>query len=370
MTLLIDASPLQSEHRLRGVGAYVRSLVGAIERLDVRPQYLASTQGDLPDLPPERVTRVYRPHRPAQVYWMYNEVALRAGLARVRPAVFLAPDFNGLVKNPFGLTVSVLHDLTHLKLARTEPARGLSERLDVLRWQVYQAKLQRADRILAISESARNDAVTLLGIDPDRVHVVHHGVDHELFRDVRGTGPYADSPPYLVHLGGRNDNKNQARLLEAFAEVARTEPDLQLYFAGPWSAGDHAWLEREVTRLHLTGRVRHLGYVPHGDLPGLFGNAAAFVFPSLEEGFGLPVLEAMASGAAVITSDRSSLPEVAGDAALLVDPLDPGAIRDAVLAVLHGEGVADGLRARGVARAQGFTWAATARRTMSVLGLA
>ena len=374
MTLLIDASALQSEHRLRGVGAYLRALLDAFEELALRPRYLTSTLGEPTGLPPERTTQVYRPHRPAQMYWMYNELAMRTVLSRVRPEVFFAPDFNGLVHNPYGRTVSVLHDLTHLKLGEPSGperhrARGLSEGLDRLRWRAYEHKLRRVDRIVAVSESSRQDAVRLLGIDPERVHVVHHGVDHTRFSAGQGRGPFAGGPPYFVHLGGRNENKNQARLLAAFAQIADEQPELQLYFAGPWAPIDHDWLRAETTRLGLQGRVKHIGYVPDADLSSLYGNSLGFVFPSLEEGFGLPVLEAMASGAAVITSDRSSLPEVAGDAALLVDPTDPEAIAAAMTVLLGDSRRADGLRAAGLARAAQFTWQETARQTLKVIGL-
>ncbi len=378
MTLLIDASALQSEHRLRGVGAYLRALLNAFEELALRPRYLTSTLGEPTGLPPERTTRVYRPHRPAQMYWMYNELAMRSVLSRVRPDVFFAPDFNGLVHNPYGRTVSVLHDLTHLKLG--DPAgperrrarglsEGLSEGLDRLRWRAYEHKLRHVDRIVAVSESSRQDAVRLLDIDPARVHVVHHGVDHARFSAGRGRGPFAGGPPYFVHLGGRNENKNQARLLAAFAQLADGQPELQLFFAGPWAQVDHDWLRTETATLGLQDRVRHIGYVPDADLSSLYGNSVGFVFPSLEEGFGLPVLEAMASGAAVITSDRSSLPEVAGTAALLVDPTDPQAIAAAMTVLLSDSGRADGLRAAGLARAAQFTWQETARQTLQVLGL-
>ena len=373
-SILIDATPLQSEHRLRGVGAYLRYLIEAIERSgEAQPHYLVSTVGRaLVDglLPAERTHAVFRPHRPAQVYWMYNELALRWGLARTRPSVFLAPDFNGLVRMPGTKTVAVLHDLTEAKLSatRSESTHSPSVLLSDLRWRAYYAKLRRADAIIAISQSAKDDAIRLLRIPPARIHVVHHGVDHERFRPSVGEGTYADHPPYFVHIGGRNENKNQARLLEAFARVASERPDVHLYFAGPWSEADHDWLEHERTRLGLDARVHHLGYVPDNDLPSLYGNAVAFVFPSLEEGFGLPVLEAMACGAPVITSNRSSLPEVAGQAGLLVDPLDVGAIAHALMTLCDkGGGAASSYRARGIAWSGAFRWETTAAATLAVV---
>jgi glycosyltransferase involved in cell wall biosynthesis len=373
--ILIDATPLQSEHRLRGVGAYLRNLIRTIEHEgEARPWYVASTVGrelvrDL--LPPERTVFVPRPHAPAQVYWAYNELALRAALRRARPAAFLATDFNGLVRNPYGTTVAVLHDLTALKLLRASEAprpTDLSTRLSDLRWRVYERKLRRADRIIAISHSAKRDAVALLGIPEERIAVVHLAVDHERFKPSRGVGPFAGSPPYLLHLGARNENKNQARIVEAFARIAPEHPKLELWFAGPWREGDLAWLAHENERWGLGGRAKHIGYVPDDDLPSLYGNAAVFVFPSLEEGFGLPVLEAMACGAPVITSDRSALVEVAADAALLVDPLQIAVLTEAMCNMLGRRNHRDELEVRGFAHAQRLTWSRTTRGTLATLG--
>jgi len=373
--LLVDATPLQSEHRLRGVGAYLRELIGAFEahgESGVKPHYLVTWQGleHVAGLPRVRTVRLLRPHTPAQVYWLYNEVALRTALFRLRPRVFFAPDFNGLVHNPFGGTVAVLHDLTALKLARGRGS-GLSERLSELRWRRYYAKLCRTRTIIAISGGVKDDAVTLLGIPPARVTVVHHGVDHRHYHPSVGAGPFAEHPPYFVAIGARNDNKNQGRLLRAFARVCR-EPcvhhsGVKLLFAGPWGGEDLAWLERERRQLGLGASVQHIGYVPYAHLPSLYGNALAFVFPSLEEGFGLPVLEAMASGAPVITSERPSLREVAGDAALLVDPLDEGEIARALHAALERPELRTRLREAGYRRAQAFTWAKTAEATLAIL---
>jgi glycosyltransferase involved in cell wall biosynthesis len=371
--LLIDATPLQSEHRLRGVGAYLRQLIGAIEKLDdPKPHYLISTVGrghSDGTLPSERCHSVFRPHRPGQVYWTYNEVALRAALFKLRPAVFFAPDFNGLVQNPYGHSVPVLHDLTELKLSLTQtPApKNLSLYLSDLRWRVYYQKLKRVPSIIAISHSAKQDACNLLGIPPERVHVIHHGVNHAVFRPGSGEGPYAMHPPYLLNIGARHTNKNQDRLLTAFASVAAEYPDVHLYFAGPWHAPDHNWLTQAAQQHGLDKRVRHIGYVPDAELPGLYGNALAFVFPSLEEGFGLPVLEAMACGTPVITSDCSSLPEVAGDAALLVDPRQVSAIAGALRHLLRDPTLQTELRTLGLSHAKQFTWERTAEETLSVL---
>lgn len=357
--ILVDATALQSEHRTRGVGAYVRELVTHTESAGRRlPWYVASTVGPLPDaLPKNRTVPVLRPHRPAQMYWLYNELALRTVLARLRPRVFLAPDFNGLVRNPFGATVAVLHDLAQLKLSADggEPSTSLGERLSDLRWRVYHRKLATADLVIARSESVKRDAVELLHLDPARIVPIAQGLDVSLFTDHRHRGRFAGALQYFVHVGAFNANKNQARLLSAFARA-----DLggaQLLFAGPWGSDGLRWLSATARKLGVDDRVRHLGYVPDGDLPSLYGNAVAVVFPSLEEGYGLPVLEGMASGAPVITSDRSSMPEVAGSAALLVDPQDVDQIASAMTLVLRDEHLRGRLSALGLARAAQFSWA-------------
>lgn len=370
--ILIDATPLQSEHRLRGVGSYVRHLITAIEALgEVKPRYLSTWQDrdKVAHLLPRDRTLVFpRPHQPAQMYWLYNEVFLRVALMRAQPRVFLAPDFNGVVYNPFGRTVAVLHDLTALKLSQErQRATSLNERLGDWRWKVYYRKLQRVDHIIAISQSAKTDAAELARIPLDRMTVIHHGIDQDQFRPGVGKGRFADQPRYLLNVGGRGDNKNQARILEAFARIEAEHADVQLYFGGTWRKEDHDWLGRLVQQSGLTGRVKHMGYVPDADMPSLYANAAAFVFPSLEEGFGLPILEAMASGTPVITSDRGAMREVAGDAAILVDPLSRDDIAEAMDRLLCHAGLRRDLVGRGLTRAAGFTWQRTARKTIEVL---
>ena len=375
MAVLIDATPLQSEHRHRGVGAYVRHFIDEGEAAGRRPHYLLSTVGPQPALPVERTLRLYRRHAPAQLYWLHNEWALRRAFRRRRPRLFFAPDFNGLVRNPYGATVALLHDLAELKLRLEGGHRSggdlrarLGEALSELRWRVYYAKLRQADLLVTRSESVRRDAIELLGLPPERLVSVPQGLDHAAFPPSHGRGPYADHPPYFVHIGGFSHNKNQVRLVEAFARLA--DPRAHLYFAGGWGEAQLAWLAAEAERHGLGERLRHLGFVPDEDLAGLYGNAVGVVFPSLEEGYGLPVLEGMAAGGPVVTSNRSSMPEVAGDAALLVDPLDAGAIADAMRRLLDDAALRCDLRRRGYAHAAGYSWRALTEQTWALLDTA
>lgn len=171
--------------------------------------------------------------------------------------------------------------------------------------------------------------------------------------------------PYVLYVGSTEPRKNLVRLLDAFARLRLATCTWHLVIVGArdWTARR---IVHAVERLQLRDAVHFTGLVQEDDLPGLYCGADLFVFPSLLEGFGLPVIEAMACGTPVVTSTSSSLPEVAGDAAVLVDPYDPAAIAHAMLRVLEDRALALELRARGMARARQFTWEQAARRITAV----
>ena len=173
--------------------------------------------------------------------------------------------------------------------------------------------------------------------------------------------------PYLIYLGRHDPYKNLARLIQAFAQLPAGAADLELWIGG---GGDRRFtpaLQTQVQDLGLESRVRFLGYVPEGDVPRLLNQAIALVFPSLWEGFGLPVLEAMACGTPVITSNLAALPEVAGDAALLIDPYQVGELAAAMTAVWQDSQLWQQLHRAGLERAQRFSWAKTGAATAAVL---
>jgi glycosyltransferase involved in cell wall biosynthesis len=216
----------------------------------------------------------------------------------------------------------------------------------------------RAVRVVAISESTKRDVVARLGVDPERVDVVPLGF--------AWTAPVVALPPlperYLLYTGTRHAYKNWGRLVEAVAPLLLDGGDLHLVCTGhPFTAEERALL----ARLRVEGRVLH---VPAGEgaLRALYGGAAAFVFPSLYEGFGIPVLEAFAEGCPAALARTSSLPEVGGDAALYFDPEDVGAIRAAVARLLGDAALRADLVARGRERVRRFTWEATCAGTAEV----
>jgi glycosyltransferase involved in cell wall biosynthesis len=234
--------------------------------------------------------------------------------------------------------------------------------------------IRRARRVLTVSQHSKRDIAERYHLAPERIDVAYPGVDVGDFTsertpsDVEILARHGVRAPYILAVGNLQPRKNLVRLLTAFAHVRNDRPDagLRLVLVGK-PALHHERLERAIYDAGLAEHVDETGYVPRSDLPALYRSAAAFCYPSLYEGFGLPVLEAMACGTPVITSTSSSLPEVAGSAAILVDPGDERAIAAGLLQVLDSNEVQATLARAGVARARQFSWDATARAVIASL---
>lgn len=223
--------------------------------------------------------------------------------------------------------------------------------------------LRRAGALLCNSEATRGDLLARFPGVAARAHVVPFAADARFAAarpDPAAEARHGLDGPYVLAVGTLEPRKNLERLIAAWAGLPATHV---LALVGPRGWGDQPILEAA----RRAGDVRLLGRVSDEDLASLYAGCACFAFPSLYEGFGLPVLEAMAAGAPVLTSNVSSLPEVAGDAALLVDPLDVGAIRDGLARLLGDEALREDLRARGRDRAAGFSWDRTAAETLRQL---
>jgi glycosyltransferase involved in cell wall biosynthesis len=225
-----------------------------------------------------------------------------------------------------------------------------------------EAVFARAKGLIAISESTRCDAVRILGLNPDRVEVIYPGVSDAYFRAV-APQPSRLPKPYVLFVGTIEPRKNLDLLLEGYAQLAPSVRDeFDLVIAGPFGWKSEKTLAR--LKAGLPG-VRYLGYVPQSELPGLMAGASVLAYPSFYEGFGLPVAEAMACGVPVITSTESSLPEVAGEAALLVDPHSVDDMRSALDTLLSTPRLRHRLGQCGANRArQLFRWSICAQRSL------
>ena len=257
---------------------------------------------------------------------------------------------------------ATIHDLTCWLLPEAHlPANvAFEQRYADLIWK-------RADGLIAVSENSRNDAVRLLRIPQEKIQVIYPGVpeayfsiDHQDVARVRAT--LRLERPYLLYVGTIEPRKNVDLLLDAYGDLASSisaEFDLVI-------AGSHGWASQAtMDRLKSSPpNVRYLGYVPEPDLPALFSGATAFVYPSLYEGFGFPVAQAMAAGAPVITSDMSSLPEITGGAAVLIDPRSRLELRDAIASLLTSPARRAELSESGPAQARRFSWPSAAARSL------
>jgi len=260
--------------------------------------------------------------------------------------------------------VATIHDLAPLRFADRYPR---SARLGLKRGVRFATR--EADRVICPSESTAAELSDLLGVGDDRIRVVPHGVSMPVPDAVAAEAFVAKRgipEPYVLWVGTQEERKNVGTVIEAFARVAARDHFISLVLHGP-----QGWLGDTVAERIRALRLEPRTYVREGslnraELASLYARATVFVFPSLYEGFGLPVLEAMACGAPVVTSDRSALPESAGDAGVLVDPASAEAVADAILSLLDDGNRRSELRRRGRARAAGFSWDVTARRTWAV----
>jgi glycosyltransferase involved in cell wall biosynthesis len=266
-----------------------------------------------------------------------------------------------------GATVVTVHDLSFL-LVPDCAEEGLRAHLE----RVVPPSVRQADFVTADSENTRNELTTLLDVNPGRVEVVYGGVD-ERFRPMtdevaleQARLKYGLFFPFILYVGTIEPRKNLGRLLRAYTQARqRRRAHHRLVVAGGlgWLYED---VLREIDELAAEQEVVFLGRVPDDDLPLLYSLCDLFVFPSLYEGFGFPPLEAMACGKAVVCSNTSSLPEVIGDAGVMVSPYDVDGLADAIVALLQDPDRRAELGRRGIERAREFTWDKSARRLLEI----
>jgi glycosyltransferase involved in cell wall biosynthesis len=364
-------------YRSAGVSGYIRQLLAHLPAVAPDLHLTAFTPDVELNLAPElhlrRSVRWDTRHPLRRILWEQTALPLlarRAQLDLLHGAVNVNPT---LAPCPSIVTV---HDLSFMRYPQAFPPMQRA----YLQSQVRRS-VRAARRVIAISQATKEDVVGLFGIPPGRVDVVHNGVDAsfcpappeqvEAFRRQQGL-----PERYILHLGTLEPRKNLVRLVQAFAQVRSHDagqPPIKLVLAGG-KGWDYEAIFAEVSRLGLAQEVLFPGYVADEELAWWYRAATLFVYPSLLEGFGLPVLEAMACGAPTVTSNLSSLPEVAGDAALLVEPTSVDALATALLCLLRDTALTDELRARGLRQAARFPWSRTAQETAAVyrraLGLA
>lgn len=385
LDVLVDMTALNTPSRERGIGRYVKHLCRALALRDTwsdaastgrhfRIAGLTRHAGPVLGALDESLQFAGDP-RIAVSTWQYQRHKLErrlflGGLARrVGPRLLHLPDPPGTPIDMRQPRIVTCHDLIPLVLAKQYLAPVPGAR--ALQWLRDYARYRTARRVIAISAATRRDLIEHVGVRPERIDVVHSGVDHERFspsafegeRD-QVVGKLGFEAPFLLCLGASDARKNLPLLVRAFGQsgVAR---DLMLVFAGPISPRQRARLLEAIRASRVEGRVSILGYIDDALLVALYRQCLAYVFPSSYEGFGLPILEAMACGAATLTSSLSALGEVAGDAALTLPSLDQDVLAEGIRRIAQDSGLRAALRARGLEHVKAFTWERCARQTLA-----
>lgn len=363
MRIGIDGRPIQG--RFTGDCTYWRGLIGGLSRLGSDDEFFIYLDPKLPrpEVPASENLRVrylrsisWR----AWSAWAFPRALREDGIHVAHVQYTIPPG----VPCP---VVTSIHDVSFKRHIEFFP---LTDRL-ILDMGVKRSA-KRASRILAISSYTKRELLELYRIPPAKITVIYPGVDKqfrpmdmEAARQVIGE-KYGIRSPFVLTVGVIQPRKNLQRLLEAFAK-----------FKGVWQsvhqliiAGKYGWmetgLERRIERLGLVGDVVLTGYVPYEDLPAFYSAADVFVYPSVYEGFGLPPLEAMACGTPVITGDRTSLPEVVGDAGMMVDPHDVDALAGAILRVSSSDSLRAEMSAESLKQAGKFSWDDMARQVAAI----
>jgi glycosyltransferase involved in cell wall biosynthesis len=343
--------------RPTGLGFYALHLISGLAALGERLVVFTS-RPDLITSPGARVERVSAAMRPergtlghlSRLVWV--QTGLRARVRRANPRVLLNLMPEGLLASGVP-QVTTVHDLLPLLYPSEYPRQQYY-------FRHYVPAVLRASRaVIVISESTRRDLLRFYDLPAEKVHVVLSGYDAQRFVPASpGVAPGPD--PYLLYVGNVMPHKNLDRLVEAFALAARRLP-VRLVMRG-WGRSHHVRaLQERIAALGIERQVDWQPYAADEALVALYRGARALVLPSLHEGFGLTALEAMACGTPVVAAGVSSIPEVVGDAAVLVDPLDSASIATGLSRILTEDGLCKELRERGLERAGRFSWDATAR---------
>ncbi|HEY8550907.1 MAG TPA: glycosyltransferase family 1 protein [Vicinamibacterales bacterium] len=350
-----------------GVGTYIQNLLRELARLDRTSEYvLLCGENDR-----EWLSQLGPNFRPvvvnARPYSIREQVVIPWRLLRERVDLFHSPHYvlPPLVRCP---SVVTIHDCIHLMFPQYLPNRLAPLYARVFMWWAA----HHSARVLTVSSASKHDILRFFRIPEDKISVIYNAID-ERFRTPppdeevhRIRERFQLYEPFVLYAGNVKPHKNLERLIEAFHQLhVNGFDDLKLLIIGN-DISKYATLRRAIHAHNLHKYVRFLGFVPDQTLAILYRLASVFVFPSLYEGFGLPPLEAMASGTPVVTSNVSSLPEVVGSAAVLVDPTDPAAIAEGIAHVLYDPQLRDELRRRGLERAAQFSWETAAREVHAI----
>lgn len=359
----VDATPLLGQRS--GIGHYTARLLAAQLRTEPEREFLLYSNRPLENLEPqlEQATRV--PGYLLRSRWLWMQLMLPRLISQTRPDLChftnaLAPLW---INRPYVLSI---YDATLFLYSSYHPwTRLLAIRL------MLPLAVRRASAVITISQSARQDLQKILNIPSEKIHVVY-GAAHPQFEPVTQQAKLAQvrqkyglPEQFLLYVGTLEPRKNLTRLVKAFGRLKKMGQPHKLVLAGPWGWSMNGF-NQQIDKLDLGDSIQMLGYIPDEDLPSLYSLATVFVFPSIYEGFGLPPLEAMACGTPVLSSKNSSLAEICGDAAFLVDPLNEESLLEGLRQLLESKALQLELGEIGRKRAAEFSWERAAKETIAV----
>jgi glycosyltransferase involved in cell wall biosynthesis len=361
--IAIDARKLRDY----GIGTYIRNLLRHLARLDAHNEYVVLCRQEDCAFAAELGENFRAVPEWSAQYSIREQVAVPLELRRERADLFHAPHYVLPALAPCRSVVTI-HDCIHLRFPQYLPSRLGHTYARTALW----VATHRSARVLTVSEASKRDILEFFDVPESKITVIYNAIDERFSEEpaadevLRVKERYQLNDPFILYAGNIKPHKNLERLIEAFHIIRKGELEfVKLLIIGD-EISKYATLRRAVHRYKLHQHVRFFGFVPDATLAILYRLARVFVFPSLYEGFGLPPLEAMASGTPVITSNVSSLPEVAGDAAMLIDPYEPDAIAGAIRRVMMDDRLRDDMRERGLARAREFSWGRSVRRVKEI----
>lgn len=340
-----------------GVGTYVKNLIRQLGQIDQDTEYVLLCRSDDCNITNELSENFRAIPDSSNQYSLREQLSVPFNLFRSSPSLFHTPHYVLPVLTPCKSIVTI-HDCIHLLFPQYLRNRLASTYAHTMFW----IAVHKARRILTVSEASKRDILKLFDLPEEKVTVIYNAIDERFYKEcseenlVRVRERYQLNDRFLMYAGNIKPHKNLELLIDAFALLRKDGlDDLKLLVTGS-EISKYAPLRRAVHRHNLHKHVRFLGYQSEETLSILYRLAYVFVFPSLYEGFGLPPLEAMASGTPVVVSNVSSLPEIVGNAGVLVNPYEARSIADGISQVVCDNTLREELKVRGLARARLFSW--------------
>ncbi len=364
MRIGVDARPLS--YQITGIGIYLKHLLEALQKIDHKNYYYLLSNGPIDfNVTNEKWVKIGGMCRKKLISTIWIQSLAPILSFKLNLDLFWGPRHNLPLFLPFKVkTVLTIHDVVHRLHPNTMAIQNLMVERLLMRWS-----LLRADCIITDSRSTAKDIQKNYNIDPKKIHTIHLGIPVlSNSRVIVGNANKLLNRKYFLFVGTIDPRKNFERILKAFEWIEPQQYNVHLVLVG-----GEGWKNKtfwKLLKMHpLRQYIHYTGYVDRGELTSYYRNALCLLFPSLYEGFGFPIVEAMACGTPVISSNISSMPEIAGDAAILVDPYDVGALAEAMHKVLIDAKLREGLAKKGFERVKKFSWEQCAMETLKVFSL-